>query len=66
MNAPQVPTPSGESVEEKLRRLWVKIDALPEKQRPHLRALAEAIAEQHRRLQGQQSATPPAPDASTA
>ncbi|HUT92430.1 MAG TPA: hypothetical protein VMY37_23240 [Thermoguttaceae bacterium] len=42
---------TGESFEEKLTRLRWKIDSLPEKQRPHLYALADAIERQRQRLQ---------------
>jgi hypothetical protein len=41
----------GGSFEEKLRRLRLKIDLLPEAQRPHLVDLADAIARQQRRLE---------------
>jgi hypothetical protein len=40
-----------ESFQQKLQRLRLKIDSLPETQRPHLIDLAETIARQHRRLQ---------------
>jgi len=42
---------NGESFEQRLRRLRWQIDSLPEKQRPHLCALADVIEKQHRRLQ---------------
>ena len=47
----ETPTEAGESLLERLHRLRIKIDSLPESQRPHLLGLAEAIACQHRRLQ---------------
>ena len=40
-------TERGESFEQRLGRLRLKIDSLPESQRPHLYELAEAIARQH-------------------
>ncbi len=42
--------PKGEGLPERLQRLRIKIDALPESQRPHLIDLADEIARQHRRL----------------
>ncbi len=36
--------------EQELRRLCLKIDALPQEQRPHLLALADVIRDQHRKL----------------
>jgi hypothetical protein len=42
---------TGESFEQKLGKLRIKIDLLPESQRPHLADLAETIARQHRQLQ---------------
>lgn len=44
-------TGAGESFHEKLERLRIKIDSLPQAQRPHLIDLAETIARQHRHLQ---------------
>ena len=40
-----------ETLEDQLRRLRLKIDLLPESQRPHLIDLASTIARQHRKLQ---------------
>jgi hypothetical protein len=45
------PNGDGGNFEEKLRRLRLKIDMLPEAQRPHLIELADVIAGQHRRLE---------------
>jgi hypothetical protein len=44
-------TEAGESFQQRLQRLRIKIDSLPEAQRPHLVDLAETIARQHRQLQ---------------
>jgi len=46
---------AGESFEERLQRLRIQIDSLPQRQRPHLVDLAEAIARQHRQLQNRVS-----------
>jgi len=40
-----------EGFHERLRRLRLSIDLLPEPQRPHLFDLADTIARQHRQLQ---------------
>lgn len=40
-----------ESFHERLRRLRLSIDLLPDAQRPHLVDLADTIARQHRQLQ---------------
>jgi hypothetical protein len=45
------PTPNDPQFRDRLERLRLKIDALPEALRPHLVALAETIDCQHRRLQ---------------
>jgi hypothetical protein len=42
---------TGESFEQKLNRLRIKIDSLPQSQRPHLIDLADAMTRQHRQLQ---------------
>jgi hypothetical protein len=44
-------TEAGESFQQRLQRLRLKIDSLPETQRPHLVDLAETIARQHRQPQ---------------
>ena len=41
----------GESFQQKLRRLRMKIDLLPETHRPYLHELADTIAAQHRKCQ---------------
>jgi len=41
---------SGETFDEKLQQLRLKIDLLPAKQRPHLFELADVIEQQHRRV----------------
>jgi hypothetical protein len=46
---------AGESFEERLQRLRIQIDSLPQRHRPHLVDLAEAIARQHRQLQNRVS-----------
>ncbi len=51
MSAETTPTGAGESFHERLERLRIKIDSLPESQRPHLYGLADSIARQHRRLE---------------
>ena len=51
-------TEGGESFEERLARLRLKIDSLPESHRPHLSELADAVARQHRRLQNGTGAQP--------
>jgi len=51
----QIRAEAGESVSERLKRLRINIDLLPETQRPHLIDLAETIARHHRRLQGKVS-----------
>ena len=43
-------TEAGQTFEERLQRLRLKIDALPEAQRPHLVELAETLARQRRDL----------------
>ena len=43
-------TDAGESFQQRLQRLRIKFDALPETQRHHLYELADAIAEQQRQL----------------
>jgi hypothetical protein len=48
-------TEAGESFQQRLQRLRLKIDSLPETQRPHLVDLAETIARQHRQLQNRVS-----------
>ena len=48
-------TEAGESFQRRLQRLRIKIDSLPETQRPHLIDLAETIARQHRQLQNRVS-----------
>jgi hypothetical protein len=48
-------TEAGESFQQRLQRLRLKIDSLPETQRPHLIDLAETIARQHRQLQNRVS-----------
>ena len=48
-------TEAGESFQQRLHRLRLKIDSLPETQRPHLIDLAETIARQHRQLQNRVS-----------
>ena len=48
-------TEAGESFHKRLQRLRIKIDSLPETQRPHLIDLAETIARQHRQLQNRTS-----------
>ena len=48
-------TEAGESFQQRLQRLRLKIDSLPEMQRPHLIDLAETIARQHRQLQNRVS-----------
>jgi len=40
--------PPGDSFDEKLRSLRLRIDSLPEEHRPRLIELADAIAQQHR------------------
>lgn len=44
-----------EDFDQQLNKLRLKIDLLPEKQRWHLRQLADTIAEQHERLQNRKS-----------
>jgi len=46
---------AGESFQQRLQGLRIKIDSLPEAQRPHLIDLADAIARQHRQLQNRVS-----------
>ncbi len=46
---------ASESFQQRLQRLRIKIDSLPEAQRPHLVNLAETIARQHRQLQNRVS-----------
>jgi len=41
--------PVGEGFAEKLERLRMRIDLLPEPQRPHLHELADTIEQQHQR-----------------
>ena len=48
-------TEAGESFQQRLQRLRIKIDLLPQTQRPHLADLAETIARQHRQLQNRTS-----------
>ena len=48
-------TGSDESFQQRLQRLRLQIDSLPETQRPHLVDLAETIARQHRQLQNRVS-----------
>jgi hypothetical protein len=48
-------TETAESFQQRLQRLRIKIDWLPEAQRPHLYDLADAIARQHRQLQSKVS-----------
>jgi hypothetical protein len=48
-------TEAGETFQQKLRRLRLKIDSLPKTQRPHLVDLAQTIARQHRQLQNRVS-----------
>jgi hypothetical protein len=48
-------TEAGESFQQRLQGLRLKIDSLPETQRPHLIDLADAIARQHRQLQNRVS-----------
>jgi hypothetical protein len=43
---------------EKLHRLRIKIDSLPESQRPHLIELADTIARQHRQLEAKMADGP--------
>jgi len=51
-------TEAGESFQQRLQRLRIKIDSLPETQRPHLSDLADAIAKQHRQLQAKKGTVP--------
>jgi hypothetical protein len=51
----ETPTQPGESFPQKLQRLRIQIDSLPETQRPHLYDLADAIARQHQQLQNRTS-----------
>ena len=44
-----------ETFQEKLERLRMRIDLLPEAHRPHLYELADTIARQNRRLQNGKS-----------
>ncbi len=44
------PAADRKNFHEKLQRLRLKIDSLPQTQRPHLIALAETIDREHRRL----------------
>jgi hypothetical protein len=55
MSTRGIQTEAGESFHERLQRLRIKIDSLPETQRPHLVDLAETIARQHRQLQNRVS-----------
>ena len=48
-------TEAGESFQQRLQGLRIKIDSLPQAQRPHLVDLAETIARQHRQLQNRVS-----------
>jgi hypothetical protein len=41
---------SEESFLDKLNKLRLKIDLLPARQQPHMRALADVIEQQHRQL----------------
>jgi hypothetical protein len=47
-----------ESFQQKLQRLRLKIDSLPQVQRPHLIDLAETIERQHRQLHAKTEAVP--------
>ena len=51
MSTRETQTEAGEGFQQRLQRLRLKIDSLPETQRPHLIDLADAIARQHRQLQ---------------
>ena len=51
----QVQNQAGESFQQRLQRLRIKIDSLPEPQRPHLYDLAEAIARYQPHLQNRVS-----------
>ena len=46
---------AGESFQERLQRLRIKINSLPEPQRPHLYDLAESIARYQLQLQNRVS-----------
>lgn len=48
-------TEAGANFQQRLQRLRIKIDSLPEAQRPHLCDLADTIARQHRQLQNKVS-----------
>jgi hypothetical protein len=52
------PNQDRQSFCDKLQGLRLKIDLLPESQRPHLIGLAEAIARQHKRFQERKETTP--------
>jgi hypothetical protein len=51
----KAPTEASESFQRRLQGLRIKIDLLPETQRPHLIDLAETIARQHQQLQNRVS-----------
>ena len=51
MSTREPQTEAGESFQQRLQRLRLKIDSLPKTQRPHLVELAETIVRQHRQLQ---------------
>jgi hypothetical protein len=53
----ETPLQAGEGFQERLKRLRIKLDLLPEGQRPHLIDLAETIARQHQQLQNRVSQT---------
>lgn len=55
MSTREPQTEAGESFQQRLQRLRLKIDSLPKTQRPHLVDLAETIARQHRQLQNRVS-----------
>jgi len=55
MSTRETQTEAGEGFQQRLQRLRLKIDSLPEMQRPHLIDLAETIARQHRQLQNRVS-----------
>jgi hypothetical protein len=48
-------TDAGESFQQKLQRLRLKIASLPKSQRPHLYGLADVIARQHEQLHNRTS-----------
>jgi len=55
MSTRETQTEAGESFQQWLQRLRMKIDLLPAAQHPHLSDLADAIAKQYRQLQNETS-----------